>query len=103
MKNNIFIHLKFTFKVSFWVQTFSKITLAFVILLVGVNGAGKTTTIGKLASLYKSINKKVVLACGDTFRAAAIEQLSQWGEKINRRDRVGEKRDRMDRVGIEKK
>jgi len=55
----------------------------FVILLVGVNGAGKTTTIGKLASYYKSINKKVVLACGDTFRAAAIEQLSQWGEKIN--------------------
>ncbi len=55
----------------------------FVVLLVGVNGAGKTTTIGKLASYYKSINKKVVLACGDTFRAAAIEQLSQWGEKIN--------------------
>jgi len=58
-------------------------TKPFVILLVGVNGAGKTTTIGKLASYYKSINKKVVLACGDTFRAAAIEQLAQWGEKIN--------------------
>ncbi len=55
----------------------------FVILLVGVNGAGKTTTIGKLANFYKNSNKKVVLACGDTFRAAAIEQLSAWGEKIN--------------------
>ena len=55
----------------------------FVILLVGVNGAGKTTTIGKLANFYQNANKKVILACGDTFRAAAIEQLSEWGEKIN--------------------
>lgn len=55
----------------------------FVILLVGINGAGKTTTIGKLANFYKNNNKKVILACGDTFRAAAIEQLSEWGERIN--------------------
>lgn len=58
-------------------------TKPFVILFVGVNGAGKTTTIGKLANLYKNLNKKIVLACGDTFRAAAIEQLSAWGTKIN--------------------
>lgn len=58
-------------------------TKPFVILLVGVNGVGKTTTIGKLANIYKNHNKKVVLACGDTFRAAAIEQLAEWGEKIN--------------------
>jgi fused signal recognition particle receptor len=57
-------------------------TKPFVILLIGVNGAGKTTFIAKLANLYKNSNKKVVLACGDTFRAAAIEQLSAWGEKI---------------------
>jgi len=55
----------------------------FVILFVGVNGAGKTTTIGKLASLYQNLGKKVVLACGDTFRAAAVEQLSVWGDKID--------------------
>ena len=54
----------------------------FVILLIGVNGAGKTTTIGKLANLYNNLGKKVVLACGDTFRAAAIEQLTSWGDKI---------------------
>ncbi|MGD0465401.1 MAG: signal recognition particle-docking protein FtsY [Gammaproteobacteria bacterium] len=58
-------------------------TKPFVILLVGVNGAGKTTTIGKLANLYKGSGKKVVLACGDTFRAAAIEQLAAWGDKID--------------------
>jgi fused signal recognition particle receptor len=58
-------------------------TKPFVILLVGVNGAGKTTTIGKLANLYKDLGKKVVLACGDTFRAAAIEQLASWGDKID--------------------
>lgn len=57
-------------------------TKPFVIVLVGVNGAGKTTTIGKLANIYKNLNKKVVLACGDTFRAAAIEQLTAWGNKI---------------------
>jgi len=52
-----------------------------VILMVGVNGTGKTTTIGKLASLYASQGKKVMLAAGDTFRAAAIEQLQVWGDR----------------------
>ncbi|MBP0574722.1 AAA family ATPase, partial [Mycobacterium tuberculosis] len=50
-----------------------------VILVVGVNGTGKTTTIGKLASIYGGAGKKVVLVAGDTFRAAAIEQLKIWG------------------------
>lgn len=53
----------------------------FVIFLVGVNGAGKTTTIGKLAKMFQANNKKVMLAAGDTFRAAAIEQLQTWGER----------------------
>jgi fused signal recognition particle receptor len=53
----------------------------FVILMVGVNGSGKTTTIGKLASLYRAAGKSVMLAAGDTFRAAAIEQLQVWGER----------------------
>ena len=53
----------------------------FVILMVGVNGTGKTTTIGKLASLFASEGKKVMLAAGDTFRAAAIEQLQVWGDR----------------------
>src|SRR5690606_21433546 len=53
----------------------------FVILMVGVNGSGKTTTIGKLASLYRAQGRKVMLAAGDTFRAAAIEQLQVWGER----------------------
>ncbi len=53
----------------------------FVILMVGVNGTGKTTTIGKLASLYASQGKTVMLAAGDTFRAAAIEQLQVWGDR----------------------
>ena len=52
----------------------------FVILMVGVNGAGKTTTIGKLAKFYQQQGKKVMLAAGDTFRAAAVEQLQAWGE-----------------------
>jgi fused signal recognition particle receptor len=55
----------------------------FVILMVGVNGAGKTTTIGKLAKLYQQQGKKVMLAAGDTFRAAAVEQLQVWGERNN--------------------
>ena len=54
----------------------------FVILMVGVNGAGKTTTIGKLAQKYKESGKKVMLAAGDTFRAAAVEQLKEWGKRI---------------------
>jgi fused signal recognition particle receptor len=53
----------------------------FVILVVGINGSGKTTTIGKLAKLFQQQGKKVMLAAGDTFRAAAIEQLQIWGER----------------------
>ena len=53
----------------------------FVILMVGVNGSGKTTTIGKLASLFRGQGKSVMLAAGDTFRAAAIEQLQIWGQR----------------------
>lgn len=53
----------------------------FVILTVGVNGAGKTTTIGKLAKQYQQQGKKVMLAAGDTFRAAAVQQLQIWGER----------------------
>jgi fused signal recognition particle receptor len=53
----------------------------FVILVVGVNGSGKTTTIGKLASKLTAEGRKVMLAAGDTFRAAAIEQLKVWGER----------------------
>ena len=56
-------------------------TRPYVILMVGVNGTGKTTTIGKLASLYGAQGKKVMLAAGDTFRAAAIEQLQVWGDR----------------------
>ena len=57
--------------------------LPFVILMVGVNGAGKTTTIGKLALKYKAQGKKVMLAAGDTFRAAAVEQLKEWGNRTD--------------------
>ena len=52
-----------------------------VVLVVGVNGSGKTTTIGKLASQFKAAGKKVVIAAGDTFRAAAVDQLKIWGER----------------------
>lgn len=55
----------------------------FVFLVVGVNGVGKTTTIGKLAKKYQQEGKKVMLAAGDTFRAAAVEQLQVWGERNN--------------------
>jgi fused signal recognition particle receptor len=55
----------------------------FVILMVGVNGVGKTTTIGKLAKKYQAEGKSVMLAAGDTFRAAAVEQLQVWGERNN--------------------
>ena len=54
-----------------------------VILIIGVNGVGKTTSIGKLANYYKSQGKKVLLAAGDTFRAAAASQLNQWAERSN--------------------
>lgn len=53
-----------------------------VILFVGVNGVGKTTTIGKMAHMFKQQGKKVIMAAGDTFRAAAIEQLEVWGERV---------------------
>jgi fused signal recognition particle receptor len=59
-------------------QPFAK---PFVILVVGVNGSGKTTTIGKLARRFKEQGLKVMLAAGDTFRAAAVEQLQVWGER----------------------
>jgi fused signal recognition particle receptor len=54
-----------------------------VILVVGVNGSGKTTTIGKLAKNWKTEGKSILLAAGDTFRAAAVEQLKIWGERTN--------------------
>lgn len=54
-----------------------------VVLVIGVNGVGKTTTIGKLAMRYKSQGKKIVLAAADTFRAAAIEQLTEWANRAN--------------------
>lgn len=53
----------------------------FVLLVVGVNGSGKTTSIGKLAHYYQAQGKRVMLAAGDTFRAAAVEQLRTWGER----------------------
>ena len=55
----------------------------YVILVVGVNGVGKTTTVGKLAAQFKAINKKVILGASDTFRAAAVDQLILWGQKVN--------------------
>ncbi|MEA1983700.1 MAG: signaling recognition particle receptor family protein, partial [Campylobacterota bacterium] len=58
-------------------------TAPFVELIVGVNGAGKTTTISKLAQRYKSQGKKVILGAGDTFRAAAIEQLTLWSQRLD--------------------
>jgi fused signal recognition particle receptor len=54
----------------------------FVILMIGVNGAGKTTTIGKLAQKFRAQGLSVMLAAGDTFRAAAIEQLKVWGDRV---------------------
>ncbi len=55
----------------------------FVILMTGINGAGKTTTIGKLAQKFTDQGKTVMLAAGDTFRAAAVEQLQAWGERLS--------------------
>jgi fused signal recognition particle receptor len=54
----------------------------YVILVVGVNGVGKTTTIGKLAAQYKALGHKVILGAADTFRAAAVDQLKLWGERV---------------------
>ncbi len=55
----------------------------FIVLMVGINGAGKTTTIGKLAKKFQQDGKSVMLAAGDTFRAAAVEQLQAWGQRNN--------------------
>ncbi|HMM40845.1 MAG TPA: signal recognition particle receptor subunit alpha, partial [Thermomicrobiales bacterium] len=55
----------------------------FVILVVGVNGTGKTTTIAKLANFHKARGRNVMLVAADTFRAAAIDQLKVWGERVN--------------------
>jgi len=55
----------------------------YVIMVVGVNGVGKTTTIGKLAYNFKRVNKKVILGASDTFRAAAVEQLKIWSERVD--------------------
>jgi fused signal recognition particle receptor len=63
-------------------SAFSLGTTPAVVLVVGVNGTGKTTTIGKLAKRLQAEGKKVMLAAGDTFRAAAAEQLSIWGERV---------------------
>lgn len=57
-------------------------TRPFVILTVGVNGAGKTTTIGKLAARFQGEGRSLLLAAGDTFRAAAVEQLQEWGQRL---------------------
>ncbi|WP_027002223.1 signal recognition particle-docking protein FtsY [Hugenholtzia roseola] len=57
-------------------------TKPYVLMVVGVNGVGKTTTIGKLAAQYKAAGKKVVLGAADTFRAAAVEQLITWGNRV---------------------
>lgn len=56
--------------------------IPYVIMVVGVNGVGKTTTIGKLAWRYKQLGKKVLLGAGDTFRAAAVDQLKRWTERV---------------------
>ena len=57
-------------------------TAPYVVLVVGVNGVGKTTTIGKLAAQYQQAGKQVILGAADTFRAAAVEQLQQWGDRV---------------------
>jgi fused signal recognition particle receptor len=63
-----------------WKESYEK---PFVEMVIGVNGAGKTTTISKLAYRYKEEGKQVILGAGDTFRAAAIEQLTKWAAKLN--------------------
>jgi len=65
------------------VELDTKTNAPFVMMMAGVNGAGKTTSIGKLAKLYQSQGKSVLIAAGDTFRAAAREQLQVWGERNN--------------------
>jgi fused signal recognition particle receptor len=63
-------------------QTFEPKDRPLVLLMAGVNGVGKTTSVAKLASLYQAEGKRVLLGAGDTFRAAAIEQLQAWGERL---------------------
>lgn len=63
-------------------QPIKEITYPNIILVTGVNGVGKTTTIGKLAAIYKQEGKHVILGAADTFRAAAVEQLKRWGERV---------------------
>lgn len=63
--------------------SFDNVPKPFVELIIGVNGAGKTTTIAKLANMYKQNEKSVILGAGDTFRAAAIEQLATWAQKLD--------------------
>lgn len=65
------------------VQPSNEVKTPFVIMVVGVNGVGKTTTIGKLAAQFKKDGKKVVLGAADTFRAAAIDQLQIWAERVD--------------------
>ena len=60
----------------------NNLSVPYVMLVVGVNGVGKTTTIGKLAAQYKQAGQQVVLGAADTFRAAAVEQLQQWGQRV---------------------
>ena len=62
---------------------FENLPKPYVQLIIGVNGAGKTTTIAKLTNMYKKSGKKIILGAGDTFRAAAIEQLSIWASKLD--------------------
>lgn len=76
----------------------NKIFCPHVVLVVGVNGSGKTTTIGKLAHFWRSQEKKVRLVAGDTFRAAAVEQLKVWGDRLN--VPVETSRNRADPAGL---
>ena len=65
-----------------WYDQESLAAKPFVLLVVGVNGSGKTTSIAKIASHYAELGKKVIIGAGDTFRAAAVEQLTVWGERL---------------------
>ncbi len=70
------------FAVAAPIATAACVTTPYVILVVGVNGVGKTTTVGKLAAFYKQAGQKVILGAADTFRAAAVDQLQQWGKRV---------------------
>ncbi|OHE08893.1 MAG: signal recognition particle-docking protein FtsY [Sulfurimonas sp. RIFOXYD12_FULL_33_39] len=77
------LHSKLLATLAYTTYKEPEFTAPFVELIVGVNGAGKTTTISKLAARYKNEGKKVMLGAGDTFRAAAIEQLTLWAKKLD--------------------